>query len=294
MSLDDDDCRKLSPNDQLFVEKLRKKIDKPIKRLCNKICKYDNAPDLINDTYLVICKQIKKIKEVDNVTSYCIGIARKKCSEFLRQRKRQEERLEIYAAHLSDSVAEWTSLPDLKRQGINAIYSILSDEERTIIDRKQDRDTFKQIAKRIGKKSDATRKQGERLYRFIGTVCYYYFEFLTIEEIAEELKVSVNEINVCLRQFEKRYEAHYTAAFEKLSSENKEIINLRVKKKMDFPTIAEEKKMDSIAVGIWWSNAQKQLLDELNKRGIPPELVHCINRREQIAEKKWGKHESVT
>ena len=292
MSLDDD-CRKLSPNDQLFVEKLTKKIDKPINRLCNKICKYDNAPDLINDTYEVICQQIEKIKKVDNVTSYCIGIARKKCSEFLRQKKRQEERLEIYAAHLSDSVTEWTPLADLKRQQIDAIDGILSDQERTIIDRRKDGDTFEQIAKRIGKKSDATRKQGERLHRFIRFVRYYYFEFLTIEEIAKKLKASVDDIDVCLRRFEKRYEDHYTAASEKLSSENKEIINLRVKKKMDFPTIAEEKKMDSIDVGNWWSNAQKQLLDELNKRGIPRELVYCINRREQIAEKKWGKHESV-
>ena len=44
--------------------------------------------------------------------------------------------------------------------------------------------------------------------------------------------------------------------------------------------------MNIIDVGNWWFNAQKQLLDELNKRGIPPKLVDCVNRREQIAEKK--------
>ena len=91
MSLDDDDCRELSPNDQLFLDKLRKKIDEPIKRICNRICNHDDALDRINDTYVVICKQIEKIKEVDNATGYCIRIARNICSDFWRKRERRRK-----------------------------------------------------------------------------------------------------------------------------------------------------------------------------------------------------------
>ena len=122
------------------------------------------------------------------------------------------------------------------------IHCILSDKEQTIIDCRKDEKTFKQIANEIKKKNPATRKQWERLRDFIQSVYWYYFEFLTIKEIAEKLEKPVDDIDVYLRRFKKRYDTHYTAAFKKLSSKNKEIINLRVDKKMDFPTIAEKKR----------------------------------------------------